>query len=492
MRNVVGAVAVVWAVCLVIRAVQWVWARVLEALSALAAVTVPVLGVLAVLGALVATVRIGRALVRHRLRRRARLLATPPPPPPPPPPLPDEVVDSRPSPAPRPSGTTLARPPRTYAERRQEPRPAPEPEPEPEPDDDLALVLELLTPYRSAPARPSPDPIERQAALDVLRAITATGPPSKSALPEPSLPPALPEPALAPALREPAESAVPARTVPITIVLEPHRELDETGRAAEPIGHLRVADTPHVILSSTGTISWTAEYRIKTVEVDVDGLVRHLSGAARDALRDLVHDPGDEAANERFRHALARVCEVPEPGDGQRAYEAQPFLDVTAVDCDFVVEQAVHDVTAHTRHVVATGEISLAGLLLEHPELVRGFAECVSGQADPWQWREFAEDLTRVVRELPPLDLVQAVSFPDVVAEIHAAGHKLAVKGVALAAVGEDLRIREKVRAEPARVELDVVAKLTCEDMGVKPPEPEPPVLEEEPFHDPAESFWPW
>ncbi|SPL98360.1 unnamed protein product [[Actinomadura] parvosata subsp. kistnae] len=523
MWNVVGAVVVVWAVCVVVRAVQWVWARVLEALSALAAVAVPVLGVLAVLGALVATVRVGRAVVRHRLRRRARLLASPLPPLPPLPP-PDEVVDSRPSPAPATSAAAPARPARTSAERRPESRPVPER------DDDAALVRELLSPYRSAPEQPSPDPMDHQAALDVLRAITTTGPPAKSALaepslppalPEPSLPPALPEPTVAPAVPEPAEAA-PARTVPITIVLEPHRELDESGRAAEPIGHLRVADTPHVILSSTGTISWTAEYRIKTVEVDVDGLVRHLSGPARDALGDLVHDPGDEAANERFRHALARVCEAPEPEDGRRAYEARPCLDVTAVDCDFVVERAVHDVTARTRHVVASGEISLAGLLLEHPELVRGFAECVSGPADPGQWREFAKDLTRVVRELPAHELLQAVWFPDVVAEIHAAGHELAVKGVALAAVGEDLRIREKVWADPARVELAAVAELTCEDLGVQQPEPadplpemeeepatleeepapleeepapleeEPAPLEEEPVPEPFEPFWSW
>ncbi|NJP91687.1 hypothetical protein HCN51_19855 [Nonomuraea sp. FMUSA5-5] len=99
------------------------------------------------------------------------------------------------------------------------------------------------------------------------------------------------------------------------------------------------------------------------------------------------------------------------------------------------------------------------------------------------------------------------MSFPDVAAEIRVAGHELAVKGVALAAVGEDLRVREKVCAEPARVELAAVAELTCEDLGVKPPElddllpkaeeepacaPAPPVLEEEPVDEPVERFWSW
>ncbi|UBU18599.1 hypothetical protein [Nonomuraea gerenzanensis] len=466
MRYVVGAVLVVW---VVVRVAQWIWARVVEPASVIAAVAVPVLGVLAALVAVVAVVRMRPARVRRVSPPAASWVTDVPPQ--------DHAEGGGRPPAPRASGLPgrCSAPPPPYGD-----RPA-----APEPSDDRAFVLELLT---QQPARPDPTP--QPAGLP--RAILQ--PTGRAPVVDAPLQPGVPS--------EPVERA-PSRTVPITIVLEPHRALHETGRAGAPIDRLQVTDTPHVILSPARDISWTADYRIKRVEIDVDSLAEHLTGTARDALRDLVIDPGDEAANRRFRDALARVHEEPEPG-GRRDYEGRPCLDVTTVGCDFVVERPEHDVTAHTRHVIASGEISLAGLLLEHAELVRGFALCLSPHADPADRQEFARELARVIERMSPVELVQATCFPDRAAEIEVAESELAVRGAAIAAVGDDFRIHEKLRAELSRLELAALAELTLRDLGMRPsevaelPRPEEeqepargpaeePCLPEEPHREPAE-----
>ncbi|MGH4010015.1 MAG: hypothetical protein ACRDTH_17995 [Pseudonocardiaceae bacterium] len=189
------------------------------------------------------------------------------------------------------------------------------------------------------------------------------------------------QPAAAAASTETRETALfeDRASVTVYVIAEPHDPLS-VGSGGSSASGVKFVDNARVVIGDDIKVGLSSKYRIAKVEVDAERMMESLSPRAQKALRDLIANPSDATANERFRREL-RPPEgpaVPSAGDLQHKSVVSAPVNVTTIDCDVVAigDKQTHNVTI--KHRVARASLDIAGIMKDSAELTSAFARQLS------------------------------------------------------------------------------------------------------------------
>ncbi|WP_125592533.1 hypothetical protein [Amycolatopsis balhimycina] len=333
------------------------------------------------------------------------------------------------------------------------------------------LTLEPRTPTRE-----QPQPVNEQPRLPYNRSGERSKHPGNFSVNQPTNAPAQVRRSNHPeATPLPGQFSNDGPILSVTLAVEPAQNLPPSIRDGRRFCSIDIRSTDVLAIGDSITLDMKFHYKIKKIEIDMNGLVGSLSSKALGALRDLVADPSDDAANRRFRETLPLSAQH----DDQpwKTVHTRPNARTKITECNVLIEGDNRRIPIKSRITITKGKLPLAALLRSNGQLTSQLARALR---EPEIHKDFTRALTRSTREIDSLKILQHSEFkPSAIHDspIICTGNGIFGSGLPAVTVGEETRAKLRTTSSLNSILSDAQRGL-ADINGQLNPTPPPPAVD--------------